>query len=658
MNLAATKAFPKLERYGVGLAISLYMVFQINAALHHGSWGQDFRIHRDWIADAVMDPWQYFAHYENGRTNPPLYHLLGALVYKATGGVHYLEVLAMLSAVLNAGALLLLYRIIRSQMREPLIRLSCFIFLLFLPFAMIHAVVLASDALAPPIFIAVVYLLITLDAAGSRKDYFGRILGIGLLLTAGVGVKFTFGSLILASFLSLGALVRTGSINRQRFLTGVCALAVVPVVPAIAEFYQYRTQQTYNNGMNLKGSEMNLRSIVFFREHDLHILDAPPFSERASVPAPAQGDTPALENELILKNKYSYPALLELAIFTDILNIYQYDPDDSYFGRRTPGNQAKMRLAVRTGTIFFAFVVFAAAFVLFKSCYVTFVTGRREWITMSIMGGAASLYYLNIVAGLPFVRAYYAGYWLPRLVQPALLCFVVMAFTALDGWLLRRSRAFAWACLALVLFQSAVHASFLWPWGLMRSTGGEIEVQVQRPEAIAPSEPTCPDCPTMAVFVKTDTATQGSWKGVYGSRGFAIANDEKSFPEYAHITLPQNATTWVEHAAGSGSALQNVKSRTARVASTWWEWDSLSIDVYLRDGHKHELALYCVDWDSTRRAQTVDILDGDSNRILDSRHLSAFNTGKYLVWSIRGHVKIRVARTGEPNAVVSGLFLD
>jgi len=57
---------------------------------------------------------------------------------------------------------------------------------------------------------------------------------------------------------------------------------------------------------------------------------------------------------------------------------------------------------------------------------------------MSIMGVSASLYYLNIVSGFPFVRAYYAGYWLPRLVQPALLCFVVMAFHGL-GWLASES---------------------------------------------------------------------------------------------------------------------------------------------------------------------------------------------------------------------------
>ena len=658
MNLAATKAFPKLERYGVIVAFSIYVAFQINAALHHGSWGQDFQMHRDWIADAVMDPWKYFTHYDNGRTNPPLYHLLGALIYNATGGVHCLEYLALLTAALNAGALLLLYRIVRTQMQEPLIRLSCFIFLLFLPFAMIHAIVLASDALAPPIFIAVLYLLTTLGAADSRRGYFGRILGIGLLLTVGVGTKFTFGSLILASFLSFGALVRTGSISRQRFLTGVLMFAVVPGIPAFAEFYQYRTQQTYNNGINKTGSEMNLRSIVLFRQHDLHVLDAPPYSETASVPAPAQGDTPPIEMELLLKNKYSYPALLELAIFTDIMNIYQYDPYDSYFGRRSSSNQAKMRLAVRTGTVFFAFVTIAAAFVLVKSCYVTFVVARREGLAMSIMGVSASLYYLNIVSGFPFVRAYYAGYWLPRLVQPALLCFVVMAFTALDGWLLNRRHALAWACLAAVLFQSALHASFLWPWGELKESGGEIEAQVLRPEAPAPSEPACLTCPSVAEFVRTDATTCGDWKGHYGLRGFAIANDSKSFLEYAQVTLPQAVFTWVEDASGERRALRNLKGRTARIASMWYGLDSLQIHVATTDGRKRQLALYFVDWDTTRRAQRIDILDADTDRVLDSRTVVNFHDGQYVVWSIRGRLRIRIARTAEPNAVVSGVFLD
>lgn len=40
-----------------------------------------------------------------------------------------------------------------------------------------------------------------------------------------------------------------------------------------------------------------------------------------------------------------------------------------------------------------------------------------------------------------------------------------------------------------------------------------------------------------------------------------------------------------------------------------------SIDVNLTDGQTHQLALYCLDWDSDARKQVVEVRDaGDSGR--------------------------------------------
>src|SRR5206468_1533628 len=39
----------------------------------------------------------------------------------------------------------------------------------------------------------------------------------------------------------------------------------------------------------------------------------------------------------------------------------------------------------------------------------------------------------------------------------------------------------------------------------------------------------------MAVFVKTDAATQGNWQGVYGADGHSLANDASSLPSYAQL---------------------------------------------------------------------------------------------------------------------------
>jgi len=39
-----------------------------------------------------------------------------------------------------------------------------------------------------------------------------------------------------------------------------------------------------------------------------------------------------------------------------------------------------------------------------------------------------------------------------------------------------------------------------------------------------------------AVFVRTDTATQGTWKGTYGVNGYNVFDDTTSYPAYVTVT--------------------------------------------------------------------------------------------------------------------------
>jgi hypothetical protein len=81
------------------------------------------------------------------------------------------------------------------------------------------------------------------------------------------------------------------------------------------------------------------------------------------------------------------------------------------------------------------------------------------------------------------------------------------------------------------------------------------------------------------------------------------------------------------------------------------------VDVNFHDTNTHQVALYLLDWDSFYgRTERVDILDAN-NTILDSRSVSSFVNGLYLVWNLSGHVVVRITNTNPPsNAVLSGLF--
>src|SRR5262249_31936829 len=106
-----------------------------------------------------------------------------------------------------------------------------------------------------------------------------------------------------------------------------------------------------------------------------------------------------------------------------------------------------------------------------------------------------------------------------------------------------------------------------------------------------------------------------------------------------------------------GRSLQRTAS-SARVAACWYHAPGFTIDVNFTDARRHRFALYCLDWDTSLRSQTVEVLDANSGTALSTQTLSNFHGGRYLVWDIKGHVKIRFAENAGYNAVVSGLFFS
>jgi hypothetical protein len=174
---------------------------------------------------------------------------------------------------------------------------------------------------------------------------------------------------------------------------------------------------------------------------------------------------------------------------------------------------------------------------------------------------------------------------------------------------------------------------------------------------VATEEPN--NVPASATFLKTDTTTQGNWKGVYGADGYNIVNDAVSYPSYAQVTPGSNLLATWSASTSDARALQKTASTTDRLAACWYQSSYFTIDVNLTDGLSHQVALYNLDWDgSNGRAQQIDILDATTNAVLNSQTVSSFSNGKYLVWKLSGHVIIKVTRTGVWNSVISGIFFD
>jgi hypothetical protein len=65
-----------------------------------------------------------------------------------------------------------------------------------------------------------------------------------------------------------------------------------------------------------------------------------------------------------------------------------------------------------------------------------------------------------------------------------------------------------------------------------------------------------------------------------------------------------------------------------------------------------------LDWDFRNRVELIEVLDAVSGSVLDSRTISSFSGGQYIVWSVRGHVNVRVTSIGGYQTVTSALFFD
>jgi hypothetical protein len=162
-----------------------------------------------------------------------------------------------------------------------------------------------------------------------------------------------------------------------------------------------------------------------------------------------------------------------------------------------------------------------------------------------------------------------------------------------------------------------------------------------------------------ATFVKTDTTTQGSWKGVYGSDGYSVIGDVTRYPGYATVGVSGNSYwSWAD-TTSDGRALQKVNSNTDRIAACYYTYSNMTYDLNLTDALVHQVAFYSVDFDTQGRTGKIEIFDASSNALLDTQSLSSYSGGKYLVWNIKGHVLVKlsfVSASGAPTVVVSGVF--
>ena len=166
-------------------------------------------------------------------------------------------------------------------------------------------------------------------------------------------------------------------------------------------------------------------------------------------------------------------------------------------------------------------------------------------------------------------------------------------------------------------------------------------------------------------FSQIDTTTQGNWKSLYGSDGWNIEADKSAnnphIPSYATLTTTGTSTyPWASTSTDPRALQKSAVGSTDRVAGVWYAANTESFDLHLNDGYSHQIAVYALDWDyNNARAERFDIIDDVTGKIVDTRTISSFSSGEYLVWNVKGNVTIKVTNTAGTagNAVVSAFFI-
>ena len=160
-----------------------------------------------------------------------------------------------------------------------------------------------------------------------------------------------------------------------------------------------------------------------------------------------------------------------------------------------------------------------------------------------------------------------------------------------------------------------------------------------------------------AVFAGADTATGGNWIGGYGANGYSIVGDSASLPPSVTVT-PSGQLNYVWSPSTTDSRALQQSAGGGRLAATWYQAPTFSITVASGDASARNVALYCLDFDSTIRSQQIDVYDAATNVLLDTRVLSSFSGGVYLRWTVTGSVRFEVTRLSGVNAVVSAVFIN
>lgn len=455
MSIISSANAPVWERRSINILIALFFFVQMNLVYNLAYIGQDFSFHAECTDKLMREPNHWFFM---DTTNRPAIYLIGGYSKLFTHESYTYPLAVIICILLGLFALKIMHRSLCLCVDQPELRLAAIILLSFLPANLIAGVVYSADICTILPFACVAWTLyLSLHLSGARV--FGVVLLLGLSVVVGNFVKFTFIGLPIA-IVGIALIMwcwRRITLNRL-LLIGVLG-AFLPLTAGLALHQKIKHELATlepRHQFNWAGTgEMTWTSLLGFKQSDLRIFDAPGYWDKGTVLGGPE--MPMLE-----PNGYSYMALLHLGVFSDVLDFANRGSTDN--GTPRPPTQKKYaKLAVRGGLAWSLIGVSGIIFLITRIVrFESDPSGRPHTIVIvwAILG---LTWFSPLVLTLPFIyHVYDWGYWLPRLIIPAIWSGTLVAAWALSHFLKNKGKFLSRTILFVALIQAWWQVRSIW----------------------------------------------------------------------------------------------------------------------------------------------------------------------------------------------------
>ncbi len=448
---------PRWENWALWGLLLVYLVVQVNNIHNLAFRGQDFDFHAGFTKELMQrtdGTW-----FKMDSTSRPLLYWLGGACERYTHGAYAYELAAMIGMLAGLPALVVLHISMRRFIVRPELRVAVLVLMTLLPVNVIVGVVYSGDLFALLPYAVVGWALVRSLEAATEWGSFGYAVVGGLMLAAANFAKFTF---LLMPYAVMAATVlvwRWGRVPSRRVLLILLLVAVLPFgVGALIQKKSDRElagEEVRHEFMFAGTGEMTWRSLLGLKASDARVFDAPGYFDATVV----DGNPTQL---LIAPNGYSYPALLHLAAFTDVLDYANQGGNDQ--GVLRPEPQKKFsQWSVRGGVVWSVLAVFSVVALAGRLVGSVFGPKLAPPTSVAVWAVLGAGWFLPLVLPLPYVHnAYYWGYWLPRLVVPALWSAALVAAWTADRMLAGRSGWWSRAVLLAAVVQASWQGLSVW----------------------------------------------------------------------------------------------------------------------------------------------------------------------------------------------------